>query len=201
MASFDGAHNADARDRDDRRRPVDVAVGAERRDQVRWGPLWAGVLVILPTVLVLHLAALALGLMDLGGGAGSNATWVSAVIGFIGFLVGGLVAGATAMWRGVGTGLLHGLLVWTLGVVLVLLLTLLGGGALLGSLSGVLSQVANLQQLSPPDIQASEALQTARSAAGGAVLGMLASLIAAMIGGAVGATMWGKDQDRVTTAR
>lgn len=177
---------------------VNLAVAGERKDQVRWGPVWAGVVVILPTILLLQLGALALGLLDLGSG-GSSAGWVSAVIGLVGFLLGGLVAGATAMWRGVGSGLLHGVLVWMVGVVAILLLTLLGGGALLGSLAGVFTEVANVQELSAPDVDTSEALETARSAAGGAALGLLVSLVAAALGGLLGAKMWGKDEDAERT--
>lgn len=40
--------------------------------------------------------------------------------------LGGLTAGATAMWRGVQSGLLHGILVWALGVVAFAFLTLFG---------------------------------------------------------------------------
>ena len=161
-----------------------------RRDRVRWGPVWAGLIVAVPTFLLLQLATLALGWWDLGGGSGNNADLISGINGLIALFLGGLTAGATALWRGFSEGLLHGILVWALAVVTIVLLTLFGGGALLGSLAGVVTDVAGIQQADLPDVQAGQAADTARSAASWAVLGLGLSIVASAIGGVIGAKMW-----------
>ncbi|MGY1719788.1 permease [Blastococcus sp. SYSU DS0552] len=172
-----------------------------RRDRVRWGPVWAGLIVAVPTFLLLQLATLALGWWDMGGGDGNNADLISGINGLLALFLGGLTAGATALWRGVSEGLLHGILVWALTVVTIVLLTLFGGGALLGSLAGVVTDVAGIQQANLPDIQAGQAAETARSAASWAVLGLGLSIIASALGGVIGAKMWPGKQDTEVVAR
>lgn len=180
----------------DHDRPVPVTAGPPRRDRVRWGPVWAGLIVALPTFLLLQLATLALGWWDVGPGAGgSNADWISGINGLVALFLGGLTAGATALWRGVSEGLLHGILVWALSVVSLLFLTLFGGGALLGSLAGAITDVAGIQQSDIPDIAAGDAADVARSGAAWAVLGLGLSIIAASVGGVVGAKMWPRKRD------
>ena len=171
------------------------AVGPPRRDRVRWGPVWAGLVVALPTFLLLQLATLALGWWDVTGGTGNNADWISSVNGLIALFLGGLTAAASAVWRGISDGLLHGILVWALTVVTLLFLTLFGGGALLGSLAGAITDVAGVQQSDLPDVAAGEAAQVARSGASWAVLGLGLSLVAAALGGVLGAKMWPSRDD------
>ena len=177
-------------------RPTEVSVAPSRRDRVRWGPVWAGLIVAVPTFLLLQLATLALGWWDIGGGsAGNDADLISGINGLIALFLGGLTAGATALWRGFSEGLLHGILVWALAVVTIVLLTLFGGGALLGSLAGVVTDVAGIQQADLPDIQAGQAADAARSAASWAVLGLGLSIAAAALGGVLGAKMWPSRHD------
>ena len=178
-----------------------TAVRPPRRDRVRWGPVWAGLVVALPTFLLLQLATLALGWWDIGGSSGTDADWISSVNGLIALFLGGLTAAATAIWRGVTDGLLHGILVWAVTVTTLLFLTLFGGGALLGSLASVVTDVASIQQSDLPDVAAGEAAQTARSGASWAVLGMGLSLTAAALGGIVGAKMWPARDDVETDRR
>ena len=185
--------------------PMQVSIAPPRRDRVRWGPVWAGLVVALPTFLLLQLATLALGWWDVGPDAsGNNADWISGINGLIALFLGGLTAGATALWRGLSEGLLHGILVWALTVVTLLFLTLFGGGALLGSLAGVVTDVAGIQRGDLPDIAAGDAADVARSGASWAVLGLGLSIIAAAIGGVLGAKMWpGKEEaeaDRVAVS-
>lgn len=170
-------------------RPVNVAVPPERRDQVRWGPVWAGLVVALSTFLLLELLALALRWIEPGSTATRSGV-VSGILGLIAFFLGGLVAGATAMWRDFGSGLLHGVLVWALGVVSILLIATLGGGALFGSVADTLARVGTLTRTNLSNVDASAALSTARSAAGWGVLGLALSLAAAALGGLMGAKAW-----------
>ena len=170
--------------------PPATAARPPRRDRIRWGPVWAGLVVAVPTFLLLQLATLALGWWDVSGGGGNNADWISSVNGLIALFLGGLTAAATAIWRGISDGLLHGILVWALSVVTLVFLTLFGGGALLGSLAGVVTDVAGIQQGDLPDIAAGEAASVARSGASWAVLGLGLSVAAAALGGVAGAKMW-----------
>lgn len=167
-----------------------------RQDRVRWGPVWAGLIVALPTFILLQVATLALGWWDVGGGGGaSNADWLSGVNGLIALFLGGLTAGASSLWRGFSDGLLHGILVWALTVVTIVFLTLFGGGALLGSLAGVVTDVASLSQGSLPNITAGQAADVASSSAAWATLGLGSSIIAASLGGVLGAKMWPSRRD------
>ncbi|MGY1913829.1 permease [Blastococcus sp. SYSU DS0973] len=177
-------------------RPTQISLAPPRRDRVRWGPVWAGLIVAVPTFLLLQLATLALGWWDVGSGAGNDADLISGINGLIALFLGGLTAGASALWRGFSEGLLHGILVWALAVVTIVLLTLFGGGALLGSLAGVVTDVAGIQQADIPDIQAGQAADAARSAASWAVLGLGLSIAAAALGGVLGAKMWPGKHDR-----
>ncbi|MGY1724166.1 permease [Blastococcus sp. SYSU DS0533] len=167
-----------------------------RRDRVRWGPVWAGLIVAVPTFLLLQLATLALGWWDVGPGAtGNNADWISGVNGLIALFLGGLTAGASAIWRGFSDGLLHGILVWALTVVSIVFLTLFGGGALLGSLAGVVTDVTGIEQADLPDVAAGQVADVATASASWAVLGLGLGITAAALGGVLGAKMWPSRED------
>lgn len=177
-------------------RPMQVSIEPPRRDRVRWGPVWAGLIVAVPTFLLLQLATLALGWWDVGpGDTGNNADWISAINGLLALFLGGLTAGASALWRGFSDGLLHGILVWALSVVTIVFLTLFGGGALLGSLAGVVTDVTGIERANLPDIAAGEAADVAAAGASWAVLGLGLSIIAASLGGVIGAKMWPSRKD------
>ena len=166
-----------------------------RRDRVRWGPVWAGLIVALPTFLLLEVITLALGWWDIAEPGGTNAGLISGVNGLIAFFLGGLTAGASSMWRGTNDGLLHGILVWALGVVSILALALLGGGALLGPVAQVVTDVANVGAVNAPNIDPAQAAETARASASWASLGLGLTIIAAALGGILGAKMWPSKKD------
>lgn len=176
------------------RSSVDVALPGPRGDQIRWGAVWAGLVVALATFLLLEVAFFALGwlTLDPGPDEGSTAGWVTGLIGLFAFFLGGLTAGATAMWHGLRTGLLHGIVVWALGVVSILGLALAGGSSLLGSFGDVANQVINLRDLagdvSDADVQS--AVDSARDASSWAILGLGLAVVAAALGGLLGAKMW-----------
>ena len=172
-----------------------------RRDRVRWGPIWAGVLAVLTVFIVLQLLFFALGWLDLGfnGAAGTGATAgiVTGVLALIAFFVGGLLAGASTMWRGAGDGLLHGVLVWALSVLGILAIALIGGSALLGPLAQLAGHAAQ-SGAQPPNvtIDPAQALETARQSAGATALSLGLAVAAAAIGGTIGSKIWpGKKKD------
>jgi len=168
-----------------------VSNSDERRDQVRWGPVWAGALITLSAFIVLEVTFFAFGWLTFAQGEpGTTAGWVTAVIAIVAFVLGGAIAGATAMWRSVGAGVLHGVLVWALTTVAIIFLTVLGGGALFGAVADVFTQIASLRQSGGDGPQPAELVDTARSAANWAVLGLALSIAAAALGGALGVKAW-----------
>jgi hypothetical protein len=183
--------------------PVNVAVGAERHDGVRWGPIWAGLLTALTTFLLLELLFYALGWLTLDPGEkdpGSSADLVTGILLLVAFFLGGLVAAATALWKGLTSGLLHGFLVWALGVAVLFLLALFGGGALLGSFGTLTNELGigsgEVQQAT--NVTGNEAEQVrsnAKDAAWPAFLGLLLPLAASMLGGLVGSKVWPRRDD------
>src|SRR5215217_1771533 len=166
----------------------------ERRDSIRWGPVWAGLITALTTFLLLQLLAIGAGLVDIGPGSQGGGGWMPALIGLIAFFTGGAVAGMTSAIRGAGSGLLNGFMVWALGTVLILLLSALGLGQLFGALGNVVGQVgpgalssaANSAQGATPNISPQEAEQAVRTGAIGAFFGLLFSALASTLGGYLG---------------
>ena len=111
----------------------DEGRAAARRDSIRWGPIWAGLITALTVFLLLQLLAIGLGLIDIGPGAGGGG-WVSAIMGLIAFFIGGSVAGMTSAVRGEATGAFFGLLLSALASML--------GGFLGGRSSDPLGRMA-----------------------------------------------------------
>jgi hypothetical protein len=169
-------------------------LASARRDSIRWGPIWAGLITALTTFLLLQLLAIGLGLVDIGPGSDGGGGWVPGLIGLIAFFTGGAVAGMTSAIRGPGSGLLNGFMVWALGTVLILLLSALGLGQLFGALGNVAGQVgpgalsgaADSAQNAAPNVSPREAEQALRTGAIGAFFGLLLSALSSMIGGLLG---------------
>ena len=169
-------------------------LASARRDSIRWGPIWAGLITALTTFLLLQLLAIGLGLVDVGPGSDGGGGWVPGLIGLIAFFTGGAVAGMTSAIRGPGSGLLNGFMVWALGTVLILLLSALGLGQLFGALGNVASQVgpgalgsaADTAQGAAPNVSPREAEQALQKGAIGAFFGLLLSALASMLGGLLG---------------
>jgi hypothetical protein len=170
------------------------ALAPARRDSIRWGPIWAGLITALTTFLLLQLLAIGLGLVDIGPGSDGGGGWVPGLIGLIAFFTGGAVAGMTSAIRGPGSGLLNGFMVWALGTVLILLLSALGLGQLFGALGNVAGQVgpgavggaADAAQGAAPNVSPQEAEQALQTGAIGAFFGLLLSALASMLGGLLG---------------
>ena len=181
----------DAReDRDDDRPDLEPA----RRDSVRWGPIWAGLITALTVFLLLQLLAIGLGLVGIGPNNTGGGGWVPAIVGLIAFFTGGAVAGMTSAIRGVGTGLLNGFLVWALGTVLILVLSALGLGQIFGALGNVVGQLGLLQggglnvpnNVPNPDVNPQQIAQAIRTGAIATFFGLAVSALASMLGGLLG---------------
>ena len=184
--------------RQDQDRPVTVRTetAGPRLDRIRWSSIWAGLAVALALYLFLQLALVATGIVDLAEATTSDAWW-SAGAAVVAFLVGGIVAGATAVWRDADDGLLHGIVMWAVGLVLLIALAAFGGGIALGSFdtSSVFDQFSNA------DVDAVAASGDAEEAASWAVIGLTSALVASALGATIGSKMWPRRQTRVTTTR
>ena len=182
--------------RQDHDRPVTVRTDTPgpRLDRIRWSSIWAGLAVALGLYLFLQLALVATGIVDLAEATTSDAWW-SAGAAVVAFLVGGIVAGATAVWRDADDGLLHGIVMWAVGLVLLIALAAFGGGIALGSFdtSDVFDQFTNA------DVDASSASGDAEEAASWAVIGLTSALVASALGATIGSKLWPRRETRVTT--
>lgn len=161
------------------------------RDRVRWGPVWAGALVVTSTFVVMQMLLFALGWLDLGFDGANSATAtavVSAVLALIAFLLGAVAAAGTALWRSPADGLVNGLIVWALSVAGLLLLGVVGGTALVGPLATLVSQSQVLPNAAPVD--PATAVSVARQSAGWGALGLGLAAGAAALGGMLGAKLW-----------
>jgi hypothetical protein len=170
---------------DDRRITVRTESTATRTDRIRWSAVWAGLIVALALYLFLQLALITTGIVDLADATSADAFW-SAAAALVAFLVGGVVAGASAVWRDADDGLLHGIVMWAVGVVALVVLAAAGGGVALGTVDA--SEV--FDELTGTDASATATSDDAEEAAGWALIGLTSALVASAIGATVGAKMW-----------
>ncbi len=193
-----------------RRANMDDAIDVElprsmnlRQDRVRWGPILAGLVTALTTLLLLSLLGVAIGLTTVNAGdaaaaggppgeAGRNSAAWGAVSALFSFLLGGYVAGKTAAVFDRNWGALNGALVFLVAVPVTLWLASQGLGSILGNLGsfagslnadpGQAQQAA--QNIQPIDV--ARAAERARNAAWGALGGSILGLVASTLGGALG---------------
>lgn len=169
------------------------------RDRVRWGPVWAGLVTAISIFLILEMLFYGFGWLtiDLNPGAGTtvnqSAGWITAILALISFFLGGWIAQLTSSVRGAWVGTVNGFMVWALGMVLILAASALGLGVAFGSLGGVLARMAFMGQSAAnlPNVNPTQVAGVAQNTALWAVLFMVLSAIAAIIGGWVG------DQTRI----
>jgi hypothetical protein len=159
-----------------------------RRDRIRWGPIWAGIVTAVGSYLFLQLALVTFGIVELGEAASDDAI-ASGIAALIAFFIGGVTTGATAMWQGVDDGVLHGVVMWFAALVAIIVLSVVGSGLALGSFD----TTDVFGEFSLEDIDVDEANENAQDAAGRALLALSLGLAAAAAGGALGAKMWPKD--------
>ena len=162
-----------------------------RHDRIRWGAVWTGVLTTLSIYIVLQLLFFALGWLDLGinGAGGSTRAIVSGVLALIAFFLGGAAAGASALWHRANDGMVNGVVTWAVTVIALLGIALVGGGALVGSLADTATQFIDLRAAGA-GVDLTEATRNAQQTAGATALGLGLSMIAAAVGGSIGAKLW-----------
>ncbi len=152
--------------------------------------MWTGVLTTLSIYIVLQLLFIALGWLDLGNeGSGATRAIVSGILALVAFLLGGMAAGASALWHRANDGMVNGVVMWAATVISLLGLALLGGGALVGSLADTATQFVDLRNAGA-GVDVGQATRVARETAGATALGLGLSMVAAAVGGSLGAKLW-----------
>src|SRR5687768_14589277 len=79
-------------------RPAGLRTTVDRKDRVRWGPVWAGTVTAVATYLLLEMALLGADLLDADVGSTGelpDGALLSAAAAALAFLLGGIVAGAS----------------------------------------------------------------------------------------------------------
>jgi hypothetical protein len=169
------------------------------RTQLKWGPIWAGLLTALGLFVLMTLAAIAVGLQAAPGAdegaAATVAGIVTGVIALVAFFIGGFVASWSANLSDNGRSLLNGFLVWALFLVLLMILAAFGAGSIFGAATNLLGDVT----VSIPDVDVTpdEALAGARESAWASLLVLALTAAAAALGGVVGShdtvrSRWGR---------
>lgn len=173
-----------------------------RRDLVRWGPIFAGLVTVIATLAILTTLGLAIGLSAIEPGAAigeiSTGAWIWGIASAaVAFFLGGLVAALSAAVGGHSRGMLNGLMVGATAITAMLLLIGVGAGALLGAGASALGAVVNVgDQLNlgqAPDAAAA-AFAGAESSAWGAFVGLALAVFLAGLGGLVGARRRAQDE-------
>ena len=159
-------------------------------DRVRWGPLWAGLVITLATFTLLQLVFVATKAVDLDLGTGDTSfSFWTAVSALIAFFMGGLVAGATTKWDRQDDGALHGILLWALATVALLILGGISARALAGPLGGFLNSVGGATAI-PAGPQRDAALEAAQDRAAQALISLFLALAASVAGAIAGSKLW-----------
>ncbi len=173
------------------------------RNRVQWGPIIAGVLTAIATLLILTVLGLAIGTSaleprEVGSDVATGAAIWGGLSAIIAFFLGGWVAAKTAAVGGGGSGLINGLMVGVTILALLLWLTGSGLAGLIGTLGSNIGDIANVAQgtvlQSPQQAQAQVELQvdpqqafdTVSDSAWGTLAGLVLPLIAAAVGGLLG---------------
>ena len=163
--------------------------------RVRGGPVWAGFVIGFATWILLELALFAADLGALAANvvpdADNSAWWWSGLAAVIAFFLGGLVSGASTSSKHVTDGVLHGITVWSVTVVALIVLSAAGAGIGFGVVGDILATSPSLADAD------SAAVNDAQTAAAAALLALTVTLAAAAIGGALGAKIWPRDDDMI----
>ena len=172
-------------------------------DRVRWGPIFAGIVVAIATQLILSALGAAVGLTI--GAGGGNAGDIGLGVGIwsiisllIALFAGGWVTASSCGPMNSKTALLHGLILWatTLAISSWLLASGVSGtfGLAVSSASQAAGAVAdqvpaggvNVPQQQIPNVQGTEVAATSAKVAWSFLIGSLLALAAALIGTSVG---------------
>jgi len=183
-----------------------------RTDRVRWPGIWAGLVTAVATFVLLQLTWFATDAVGFGltpDDPVDALPVLTAVAAGVAFLLGGIVAGASAMWDRADDGLLQGIVMWALGIVALLLLTVVGAGVLTSAIGGFFDRVDLLGATNAAgngSVDGNAGVDDAQDAAAAAVAFLGITFAASAIGGLLGSKMWPRkrsidlrDRDRSLT--
>lgn len=165
-----------------------------------WGSIWGGLLTGVAVFLILQFLLYGAGAMTTTSNgsvtASGAAPWITGILALASFLVAGWVAGVAGRRRGVDSGLMNGLMVWSLGVGLIVAFTLFGLGSGIGALGNALGGVlANGNAINGSlTINGRQVVATSQNVAWGAFVFLILSAICAVIGGWLGAMSGANDR-------
>ena len=170
--------------------PTDVVAVADPPDiqQLRWGPIWAGLLMALGVFFLLSLAAIAVGLQAAPGAVdeedgGIVAVIVTSAIALVSFFLGGYVSSWSAGLTDPARSALNGFLVWASWLVVVLVMAALGLGTLVGAMGELFGDI----NLAAADVEPAELVNMLRDSSWQTLLALGLTAAAATLGGVMGA--------------
>lgn len=166
------------------------------RNRVQWGPIVAGALISLGTLVLLTVLGVAIGASAFEPGTdlaawGSGAGIYGGISALLALFIGGWVAAKSAAVEGSYAGMMNGLLAGLTTIVALIVATGLGVNNLLGFLGGNLANITtfagDLVQTpgADPNAQA-DAFATVESGAWGTFFALVLALAAAAVGGVLG---------------
>ena len=168
----------------------EAAALAWTRDLVRWGPIWAGLLLAMGIQILLGAIGLAVALTVYNVASPGYAQRVASLAsiwsvcgGLIALFLGGYISGRMAAVLGYRSGVIQGTIVWAMALVITVVLSALGIAGLLNAVN-VMPYLRTLMLASP---EQQNLIQNAVTETWWFVIGSLLAWIAAVIGGMRGA--------------
>ena len=155
---------------------------------VAWSSVWVGALSALAVGLIIGLIGYAVGAHEVASPRPTDAHKLRMIAvafniagAFFAFVIGGWVAARIAGMQRAEPAMLHGAIVWLLGVALLVGLAGMGATTYFGSWYGGLAAPAATRMAAPP--MDPELARVMRNAAFGTVVGLLIGLMGGVLGG------------------
>jgi hypothetical protein len=182
---------------------VELSPTALRRpvpDRIRWGAVWAGLVTAIAVFALLQLTFFATDAVSLDvnpdGEVETTLPFWTGLAGAVAFLLGGLVTGASSRWRRVSDGILHGVILWAVATLGLLLVAGLAAGSLTSSLGGTFGELADLRERVADGTSLTDSeLNDARDAAAAGVLLLGIMIVSTVIGTVIGTKLWPRRGD------
>jgi len=154
---------------------------------VAWSSVWVGALSALAVGLIIGLIGYAVGAHEVTSPRPTDAHKLRMIAvafniagAFFAFVIGGWVAVRIAGMQRAEPSMVHGAIVWLLGVALLVGLAGMGAGTYFGTWYGGLAAPAATRMAAPP--MDPELARVMRNAAFGSVVGLLTGLVGAVLG-------------------
>jgi hypothetical protein len=118
---------------------------ARWRDNIHWGSVWAGLTTAVAVFLLLQtlfywLGALSIRVTGSLVSTGPTNTWLSALLALVSLFFGGWMAACCMQGETRAIGALNGFMVWTLGTLVILVMSSFGLGMAFGAIGDAFNQ-------------------------------------------------------------